>query len=361
MVTNIERGKWSDLAIPPGELLEEELAAVGMTQQELAKRSGRPVQVVNEIIRGKKAITHETALELEKVLGIPAHVWINLESTYQLTQAKNRDRENLRNQVGWLEEFPVREMEKRGWIPTLSDQTEKVRALLEFLGVASFQAWQQRVVGFRVSEKSKVSPGALAVWLRQGEIKGRALETEPFKEDRFRKALPLIRSMTSEHPEIFVPKVRRLCAEAGIAFVVIHELPKSGANGVARWLNPDKALIQMSLRGRWSDIFWFSFFHEAYHILSHRVHQVHIDGIDGDPKSESEADKFARDFLIPPVAWADFVNTGQWALTNANSFATELGIEPGIVVGRMQREGLIPYNRLATLKRRFVWKEDNEG
>ena len=361
MVTNIENRKWSDLAIPPGELLEEEIAAIGMTQQDLAMRSGRPVQVINEIIRGKKAITHDTALELEKVLGIPAHVWVNLESTYQLTQAKNRERENLRNQEDRLEEFPVRELERRGWIPKHSDKTEKVRALLEYLGVASFQAWRQEIVGLRVSAGSKVSPGALAVWLRRGEIEGRNHGTDMYDEDRFRQSLSLIRPMTSEHPDVFVQKMTDLCAGAGVAFVITRELPKSGANGVARWLTPEKGLIQMSLRWSWSDIFWFSFFHEAYHILRHRVREVHIDGIDGDFQAEAEADRFAQDYLIPPEAWTDFVDTQSWTIMSVRNFAAALGIDTGIVVGRMQHEKLIPYSQLTNLKSRFAWKEGSEN
>ena len=105
---------FSDMPVPPGEVLEEELEAIGMTQKELAARLDRPPQVVNEIIRGKKTITPETALELEKVLGIPAPFWVNLEATYQMTIAMNRDREGLAKQEKWLREFPVREMESEG-------------------------------------------------------------------------------------------------------------------------------------------------------------------------------------------------------------------------------------------------------
>ncbi len=111
MATETERS-WSNLAIPPGELLQEELDAIGMTQQELASRIRRPPQVVNEIIRGKKAITHETALQLEMVLGVPAHIWVNLESSYRMALAKTQElhqlergqQRNLNMQIG-LEQF----------------------------------------------------------------------------------------------------------------------------------------------------------------------------------------------------------------------------------------------------------------
>ena len=93
---------WSDLPIPPGEILAEELAARGMTRKELAAQLGRPAQAVDEIIRAEKAITPDTARGLEKVLGIAADFWLNLESTYRLTLARNRERESRAAQAGAL-------------------------------------------------------------------------------------------------------------------------------------------------------------------------------------------------------------------------------------------------------------------
>ena len=169
MVIETER-TWSNLAIPPGELLQEELGAIGMTQQVLASRTGRPPQAINEIIHGKKAITHETALQLEKVLGVPAHVWVNLESTYRMILARAQERSLLEQQVSWLEKFPIREMERREWIVRHSDPVDKVRALLAFLGIVSFdESWSEAVIGFRITGVGKVSHEALAVWLRKGE------------------------------------------------------------------------------------------------------------------------------------------------------------------------------------------------
>src|SRR6476659_2416284 len=79
---------WPDLAIPPGELLAEELAARGMTQSQLARQMGRPLQAINEIVRGKKRITGETALQLAEALGTSAELWMRLESDYELNRAR---------------------------------------------------------------------------------------------------------------------------------------------------------------------------------------------------------------------------------------------------------------------------------
>lgn len=357
MATKVRERAWSDLPIPPGELLAEEIAAIGMTQNELARRAGRPVQAINEIIHGKKAITDNTALDLEKVLGIPAHVWVNLESTYQLTLARNREREALSKQVEWLSYFPVSEMEKRRWIPVKADRGDRIRAVLAFLGVASVPAWRESLVGLRITGNGNYSEGALAVWLRKGELDGREIETAPYREEKFRKALSQLRSLTTERAEHLQFKMKQLCANAGIALVFTHELPRSGANGSARWLTEGKALIQLSLKWHWHDVFWFSFFHEACHILRHESRSIIIDGIDGDPQSENEADAFARDLLIAPEEWDRFSQREPLTKAMVLEFAKAIGIAPGIVVGRLQHEKRIPYSRWTDLKLRFAWKE----
>ncbi len=93
MTTDDHRQVYSDLAIPPAETLADEIAARGMNQTTLAARLGRPVPVVNDIIDGKQAITDDTALGLEGVLGISARFWVNLEQNYRMTRARLREHE----------------------------------------------------------------------------------------------------------------------------------------------------------------------------------------------------------------------------------------------------------------------------
>ncbi len=358
---------WSNVPIPPGEILEEEIAALGMTQQELALRTGRPVQVINEIVRGKKAITHDTALELEKVLGVPAHVWINLEAEYQLTKARLRDTDELKHQQDWLATFPVRDMERRGWIQTERTKEGKVRALLSFFGVVSFDAlrtvWADRgqevPVGFRVTPGSKVSQPALLTWLRKGEIDGHACSTSSFDRARFVQALIEARSFTEDPPQEFLPKLRSLCAEAGVAIVLTQEIPKSGANGAARWLGPDKALIQLSLRYKTGDQLWFSFFHEAGHILDRRIKSLFVDnGGPADSPAEARANEFAADLLCPKREWLAFIGHNQFDVAAVTEFSRKIKLHPGIVVGRLQHERQIPLTSLNSLKRKLVWAQE---
>ena len=361
MVTN-ETRTYSDMPIPPGEVLEEELEALGMTQKELAARLGRPAQTINEIIRAKKSITPETALGLAAVLGIDAQFWVNLETDYRMVLARKREQDMIRANVQWLNHYPVREMLQREWIEAGRDRPSRLKALMNFLGVAVAepQAYQ-KAAGFRITEAAqrRISLGALAAWLRKGELDAQRIETAVYGTEAFENALIQIRNLTTQKPNKFLPSIRKLCADSGVAFCPVQELPKSGANGATRWLSDHKALIQISLRNKWADIFWFTFFHEAYHVLRHRAHRRFlIDGLGADPEVaglEDEADGFARDFLIPPREWNTFCENLDFSSPSVRKFARSVGIAPFIVVGRLQKEKYIPYSRLANLKPRYQW------
>lgn len=353
---------FSDMPIPPGEVLEEELEARGMSQKELAARLDRPAQAINEIIKAKKSITPETAIGLEKALGIDAHFWTNLESNYRMALARNHEKQVLLDNVQWLNEYPIGEMIKRGWIEAGRDKVSRLRALLRFMGVAVAEprAYQQ-AVGFRITEaaRQKVSAGALSVWLRKGELDAQEVSTLDYDEQRFGEALKEIRTMTQQPPEEFVPAMTSLCAQSGVSFCVVQELPKIGANGVTRWLSDRKALIQMSIRNKWADIFWFTFFHEAFHLIKHRTHRrILINGAAADPDTEAlenEANLLARDFLIDPQKWAHFCEANSFTPVSVQKFAIHEGIAPFIVVGRLQWEKRIKYSQLTFLKERYVW------
>ena len=135
--------------------------------------------------------------------------------------------------------------------------------------------------------------------------------------------------------------------------------------GATRWLTPQKALLQLSLRGRTDDFLWFTFFHEAAHILKHGKREVFIEAPDGagdqeTKRKEEEANTFASDFLIPKIAFAQFRQQRPFATETVKRFAAELGIASGIVVGRLQHERLLPFTHLNALKRHFRLKGATE-
>lgn len=358
-----------DYVSPPGETLQEILEERGMTQAELAERTGRPKKTINEIINGKAAITPETALQLELVLGISASFWNNRERQYREYLARQEEQERLQKQVMWLKRIPVNAMINYGWIQRYRDKVEQLREVLNFFAVASPEQWEgiwfSTQVDFRKSQTFQSDPGAVSAWLRQGEIEAAEIYCANYDASKFKEALLEIRQLTVQPPEIFQPAVKKLCAEAGVAVVFIPQLPKTRASGATHWLNPHKALIQLSLRYKTDDHLWFAFFHEAGHILLHGKRDVFLEGQGVAPvedmSKEEEANTFAADILIPPADLKRFLASGQQnTKAGIKQFAASISIAPGIVVGRLQHDGVLPPSHCNDLKRRFEWAVDEQ-
>ena len=351
-----------EYAVPPGETLQEVLEGVPMSQAELARRMGRTPKMVNEIVAGKAPITPETALLLERVLGIPARLWNTLERHYREDLARLAARAELEKQAAWLETMPVRQMIELGWIRAYPTKVDQLREVLAFFGVASSALWDEMWLhpqaALRQSPAFVANPAAVAAWLRKGTLEARQVDCLAYDRRRFLDALNQVRTLTVDSLESACGRLIDLCAAAGVAVVLVPSLPKTRACGAARWLTPDKALIQLCLRYRSDDQLWFAFFHEAGHILLHGKREVFVDVPDDEATDkEREASRFAADFLIPRAQWQRFERASHYySQSEIRSFAACLEIAPGIVVGRLQKESLVPFGHLNGLKRRLEWR-----
>src|SRR5882724_9630290 len=304
-MNNLNRNQYApDSVSAPGETLEEILEMRGMSQAELADRTGRPRKTINEIIRGKAAITAETALQLEKVLGIPATFWITREQNYRELLARQQELEGFSRESDWLDTIPYKAMVKQGWIADFKDKALQLEAVLRFFGVASPASWNSvwgsSAPAFRQSPTLVSEPGAIAAWLRKGELEAAKYQTEDFNPNLFRQVLAHIRSLTKDLPRHFTDIVRKECSSAGVCVVIVSEIQGTRVWGATRWLTPTRPLIQLSLRYKSDDHLWFSFFHEAGHILLHSKREIFItENKDQDLIEEDEANEFAETLLIP--------------------------------------------------------------
>lgn len=342
----------------PGETLLDLIEEKNMSQAELSERTGRPKKTINEIVKGKSSITPETALQLERVLGVPASFWNNRQKRYDEYAAREAEKRNFSKKERWMDSFPVKEMITRGWIRESTDKIEQLNEILKFFGVNSPDEWSllwvKPSVVYRKSKAFITKPEAASVWLRRGELMAEGIDCEDYNKNVFKNALTAITRFTVEKPDFFEKRMIQLCAEAGVALVFVPPLRGVPVYGITRWLNPNKALIQLSLRGKYEDIFWFTFFHEAAHILLHGKRDVFIEAENHKDEKELQADSFARDFLIPQEQWKRFLrkNAGISKKTVAE-FAAELKISSAIVIGRLQHENIIPHSHLNELRRKF--------
>ncbi|MCX6095003.1 MAG: HigA family addiction module antitoxin [Candidatus Bipolaricaulota bacterium] len=345
-----------DYSVPPGEILAEMLEARQLSQAELAARCELSEKHVSQIITGKASITSDTALLLERTLGVAASLWLNLESSHRLYLARQAERTKLEEYASWAAEFPRRELAARGYVASARTAEERVKGLLGFFGVTSPDAWErqyaQLAVAYRGTEAFARSREAVAAWLRIGEIDASRIDTAQYDRAAFRGGLQEIRGLTRLDPAQFEPRMVALCQAAGVALVFVPELPKTRLSGATRWLSADRAMIIQSLRYRTDDQFWFTFFHEAAHILLHGKRTIFVDEAGAEKTAaEDEADRFAADLLIPPAAYRQFVEGAPPSRARVEKLANRLGIAPGIVVGRLQHDGAVPFNWFQDLKR----------
>ena len=350
-----------DVVTPPGDTLQEIIDTIGMTKAELANRIGKTPKFINDIINHHAAITPTTSMELEKVLGTPASFWNNRERRYRESIARRNERKRLQKEIKWLDAFPINLMVKAGWIKKHKNKIDQVEALLRFFSIASSKRWKKLWLSpatvYRKSNAFVGKPESCSVWLRKGELQAQEIVCKPFDKKKFKSALITIRRLTRSEPHQFEAKTIQLCAESGVAVVFTPSIKGAPVYGATRWLTPEKAMIQLSLRGKFEDLLWFTFFHEAGHILLHGKKEVFIEDSDNRTEEEKEADRFATNFLIPLNAWQKFISTVNYQSKAAvEDFAKEQKISPAIVVGRLQHENLIPHNRLNDLRRRFEIK-----
>lgn len=357
-----------DWVSPPGDTILDIIEERGWAQTELATRLGYSTKHVNQLIKGKVPLSEDAAIRLERVLGSSVGFWLAREAKYRERCARLEAAQKDAAWTTWLDELPVKELMGAGVIAKqridAKSKLELVEKCLRFFGVASPDEWRSHYwemqCSFRRSREEQSDIGAISAWLRMGEQQAEKLDGPKYDRARFEASLAQIRQLTVQPPEKFEPQLRTLFRQAGVAFVLVPAIPKSHVSGVARWLNPHRPLIQLSLYGKTNDKFWFTLFHEAAHILLHAKEKksVYLDDPNkahADNPEEHEASVWAGNFLLPPQFNPQLAGIKTKAA--ACALAAQAGVHPGIVVGRLQHDGLIEPSWMNDLKVSFRFVE----
>ena len=343
-----------DYAIPPGDTLADVLQDRGMTQQELALRTGMAAKTINEIAKGKAPITAETALKLELIFGVKASFWLKLEMNYQEDLARIRAKEGLVADAGIARKCPYPQMAELGWVPPTRNAEEKAANLRSFHGIASLELLELMplAANFRRHYTPKTSFHALAAWLRKAVLDAERTAIEPYSKKDLRESIPLLRELAAGSCRDFsqsFDQARKLCAGCGVALTIVPHLPKTSVNGATQWVSPEKVVISLSLRYGYWDMFWFSFFHELGHLVKgHSKKEIYVNYDDGDDDArEEEANRFAADTLIPPKRFQEFMEAGCFGDDAVEIFAKKVKTNPVIVLGRLCKEGVFGWERFS--------------
>lgn len=348
-------------ASPPGDTIRDILRERGLDSTVLSSVVGIGSETAEAILGGQEPITLDLARKLSASLGASVQFWIARDAQY-------RDDLTRLDANEWMRALPLRDMYALGWLPTHTDWEDRYEACLRFFDVLDPSSWRSRYADvvsearFRSSEQGKNNAEAIATWLRQGEITVAPIPCERWNPGRFRESLEAIRLLTrSRNPADFLPELAGVCARSGVALGVIRPPSRCSVSGASRFVDSDRAVILLSGRFLTDDHLWFTFFHEAGHLLLHDASHTYVDDLaptaahdDVVDFDEADANRFAQEELVPTLTLQN-ISADRISVRSVLSAARQLGIAPGIVVGQLQHAGLIPFQRLNGVKRRYRW------
>jgi len=349
-----------ELLSKPGDTILETIEHMKMSQVQLSERMGKTSSKVNDIISGKEPITVATALQLEKVLGIDAQFWLNRESLYREKLSRLEQEEALEECKDWLKSQPISELKKCGYLKTDKLSTAMVEECLKFYGVAAPAQWETIYVEqyvtakFRKSEAHQATLASMAAWLRIGEIEMKKFNLVEYSKEVFRQNLDSIKKLVQRHPENFATQLQEMCLAAGVALVYTMSISKAPISGVARWIGGNP-LIQLTDRYKSNDHFWFTFFHEAGHILLHGKKDVFIEDLNeynNDRQKEIEANDFANTALLPQDITVELSN--RVTENEIRALARKHSTHPAIILSRLQKLEKVPYSFGSSMKIKVV-------
>ena len=346
--------------VHPSRMLRDELEELGWSHDELASRVNGPPKMIARVLQGRAPVSGELASDLGDVLGISSGLLCRLQQRYDHTIARLEADSDIRSDLALLPQIPWTNLKNNGWVEDVGTDVERICEARLCYGVSRLVDLPSSRIraAFRITPGSRVDPWSLAAWVQQGEwqsIERNFLRPDDvrssFSPELLKATLPHLRRLTMERP--FWPRLRALTGQAGLQLEFVPHISKSGTNGVTRWLEDGRPLIQLSILRKRADIFWFTCMHEIGHVLHGDRSQVYIDlahGPGATDEAEATADAFARDILVPAKEWNAFASAGAFSATSVKAFAADQQVHPGIVVGRLQHEKNIKPDRLNDLR-----------
>ena len=350
------------MACHPGYYVAEIIEDMGVTQAEFAVRMGTTRKTLSQLVNGQANISNDLAQKLSTMLGTSIEFWLNLQTAFdekviEINKAKATD-----EQAEIVAVIDYSYFVKLVNLPVARTVREKIDNLCSFFRIADLRILRQNdfLVNFRtgiatVEDNNIINSRA---WLQTALNVAARIETAPFNADKLKAYIPEIRTMTLQDPEVFLPRLREIFSECGVAFVLLPYLKNSGINGAVKWINQDRVVLAMNDRRLNADTFWFSLFHEIKHVLQQKTKTVFVSSSkqemkEMDEKLEEEADTFAQNTLIPMRDYRQFAPSKYTSDAEIIAFAKKIGIHPGVVAGRLQHDHIIAPNRCSALKQQY--------
>lgn len=348
----------------PGDTLLALMEQHELTSETLATKLACSNAVVRGLLSGTVVIDNNLAAALSKHVGGTPKFWQVRQEKYQSALSRAAEVVPAKTATDWIKKFPHGDLAKNGWIKQTRIRDELIKGYLAYFGVNDPAEWEDRyadflkLTAFRTSRTFKSKVGPLSAWLRQGEIEAAQLQCAEWNPKALRRRLEEIRVLTkAKNPAYFLPRIRRICADVGVAVVFVGAPAGCAASGATRFVSPNKATMILSFRYLSDDHFWFTFFHEIGHLLLHKENLTFIDGEEiVQNQMEKEANEFSERVLIPQNRRDELMDLVP-RRESIIRFAYSVGVSAGVIVGQLQHHNVIKRNQMNFLKRRFDWQQ----
>ncbi|MBQ0059943.1 MAG: HigA family addiction module antidote protein [Lachnospiraceae bacterium] len=351
------------VAFHPGYYITEVIEDLGISQAEFAKRLGTTGKTLSKLVNGQINLSNEIAKKLAAMLGTSVELWVNLQATYDQKVIEIERERDLDEQIEVVKQLDYSYFVNVAGLPQTKDAREKVSNLCKYFMVSDL-----RILGeqdFLVNMWPDISTIEARhvinsrAWIQTAINYSGNIKTDPFDSERLKRYLPELRSMTVKEPVDFMPRIQQAFSECGIAFVLLPHLRNSEVSSAVKWVSSDRVVLAMNNRGLDTEKFWVSLFREIKHVLQQKVKTIFVNSSDTkmqstDEELDTEADKFAMNCLIPPSKLKAFAPNKQTSDEEISSFAESIGIHPGIVAGRLQRDKIISSSRCNKLKDKYI-------
>ncbi len=356
-------GLCPEYIIHPGVTLREVLEERNISQSELAHRTGVTEAHISKILSGQKAISVILAQKLEYALGLDATFWVNLQSQYECELSQYEEAngvsedeikllQTLKDIISYAQRLEIlpKATNKASQVLDLR-RVFRISNLCDIPGLATSGA-------FRIKQVDTVNSYVLFAWIRLCEILTSKNKVDiQFDKNKLEQSIDQIKKAMFVPAEKIQTVLQSLFADCGISFCIVRHFKGAPIQGYIKKNNDGTLMLAITIRHAYADIFWFTLFHEIGHIINDDIGRGNFIDYTGDNAVEKAADKFASEILIQTSKYKAFIKQEDYSLGAIEHFAQDNNIPIYIVIGRLQKEKLLPYNLFSYLKLRYVWAE----
>lgn len=347
----------------PGFILQKELEQSGMSRKELSLRAGVSEKHICTVINGDRGISAEFARKLGYVF-YDARYWLKLQSDYAADQLRISEENGITSDelavLKPLHDIMAYFIECDLMHNNCGDAT-KVMQLREMLGVSNLtfipKITYNAAYRAQLSENVKVDPYVLFAWQKLCEKETENISvSNTLNLELLRNSLDNIKAQMFGDINKGIHTLQVIFSKCGIAFQVVKNFRGAPVQGFIKETSEKRLILCLTIRRQRADTFWFTLFHEIAHILNGDFSTRFVDFESVQNAMETRADRFASDKLIDPTCYRDFIHTRDclsWA--GITSFAKKVNVQPYIVLGRLQNDGILDWSDYANEVVKYTW------